>query len=337
MIEPGGGEAASPTPQTPGDPLHPRVRMETTLGDIVLELDAEAAPLTVVNFVQYVRERFYDGAIFHRVLKDSMIQGGGYDADMEERLLSHPPPVSDPMKDGLPNERGTIAMIRGSGRLGAGTAQFYMNVVDNQRFDEVEGARSSCAFGRVVQGMETVERICSAPVGTHDKYAAGRSAVVPRTPVIIKSVRLLSPFDPIKAHAVAAAPAVAVSDQVEAVIEQLEKEAGAGFVTTESGLRYMDLEVGRGVEPLLTDNVEFHYRGQLIDGTEFEETYSREATVREVGRLIAGLREGMTTMREGGRRTLIIPPELGYGDRGIPGRIPPGATLIYEIELLGIQ
>ncbi|MGB2985259.1 MAG: peptidylprolyl isomerase [Phycisphaerae bacterium] len=328
---------AQPSPEAEPDPWHPRVRMETSLGDIAFELDAEAAAATVLNFVQYVQAGHYDGMIFHRVVKDSMIQGGGYTPDMEEKLVTDPPAVPDPWMSELTNKRGTIAMIHGRGGVYANMAQFFINVIDNLELDSAEYRGTYAVFGKVVEGMDTVEKIRNTPVGPHPKYAAGRSAVVPVESVVIKSVRLLTPFDPTPLKSAMTTDKAGQEDQIGALIKQLEGETGRKVVTTESGLRYVDLVVGTGPSPLLTDTVEFQYRGTLADGTEFESTYLTGPAVREVGRLIAGLQEGLTTMNEGGRRTLIIPAELGFGTGGIPGRIPSDATLIFEIELLEIK
>lgn len=320
-----------------GDPVHPKVRIETTLGDIVLELDGEKAPGTVLNFLQYVRSRFYDGTIFHRVLKDSMIHGGGFTPDMNERIRGLRASVGRAWHSPLKNERGTIAMLSGKGPGGAGTAQFYINVTDNLELSDPRYHGAYAVFGKVISGMDTVERIRYTPVTTHPDYAAGRSAVVPVEPVVIKSIRLASRFDPIQVQAVAAGARAAQERRADAIIAELEKKTGRKAVTTSSGMRYVDLDIGAGPQPLVTDSIEFHYRGTFLDGTEFESTLMSEPTVREVAALIEGLRDGVITMNEGGRRTLVIPPELAYGEGGIPGKIPPDSTLVFEVELLAIR
>lgn len=323
--------------EAPGDPLHPKVKIETTLGDIVCELNAEKAPAAVLNFVQYMNVNFYDGTIFHRVLKDSMIQGGGYTPDLEPKLRGLRPSIEGAWGSHVKNERGTISMIRGRGTGGSASAQFYINVVDNVDLDESRHHGSYAVFGRVVEGMDTVDEIRNVPVGVHEKYAGGRSQVVPVKPITIKSVRLLTAFDPMQVQAVAAAARVDRESQLDELFAELEEKAGSAGVITESGLRYVDFVVGNGVSPVLTDTVEFQYRGTLLDGTEFETTYSAGPAERKVAGLIPGLQEGLTTMNEGGRRTLILPPELGFGGGGVPGIIPPDAVLIFEVELLEIK
>jgi FKBP-type peptidyl-prolyl cis-trans isomerase len=155
--------------------------------------------------------------------------------------------------------------------------------------------------------------------------------------VVIKSVRLLTAFAVDKARAAALEAKAAQEDRLGKLIKELEEKAGAKMVTTESGLRYVDFVIGSGQSPVPGTVVEFQYRGRLIDGTEFESTYSAEAVEREIERLIAGLREGISTMKEGGRRTLIVPPELAFGAYGVPGKIPPDAMLIFEVELLAVK
>jgi peptidyl-prolyl cis-trans isomerase A (cyclophilin A) len=157
----------------------PEVTMVTSLGDIVLKLDATAAPLTVTNFLQYVNADFYHGLIFHRVIADFMIQGGGYDAS----LVS--PPTRDPIKlelpNGLSNLRGTIAMAR-TGVSNSATSQFFINAVDNIALDTEGGGY--VVFGTVLKGMETVDAIGATPTA-----AAGAAfANLPITPVVISSV-----------------------------------------------------------------------------------------------------------------------------------------------------
>ncbi len=333
---PGGSEPPAAS-ENQGDPLHPRVKLQTTLGEILLELDAEKVPETVLNFIQYVYDGFYDGTIFHRVLKDSMIHGGGYTSDMKERIRGLRPGVTGAWRSMLKNKRGTIAMLRGKGPAGGGTAQFYINVTDNPQLDDPRYHGVYAVFGKVVAGMDTVEKIRNTPVATHPDYAAGHSAVVPVEPVVIRSIRLASPFNPIKVQAVAAAARMAQQNRADAIVAELEKKAGRKAKATLSGVRYVDFSIGSGPAPLITDTIEFNYRGTFLDGTEFESTYFTAPAVRAVANLIEGLRDGLTTMNEGGRRTLIIPPDLAYGEGGIPGKIPPDSTLVFEVELLAIR
>ena len=156
MLDPGGLAAEEATK---------RVRLVTSLGEIVLELYPEKAPRTVENFLQYVAGGFYDGLIFHRVISGFMIQGGGFDPAMRRRPTR--PPIPNESDNGLGNARGTVAMARTSDPHSA-TAQFFINVVDNSFLDRAR-ARDGwgyCVFGRVVEGMDVVDRIRRVEVGT---------------------------------------------------------------------------------------------------------------------------------------------------------------------------
>lgn len=135
------------------------VRLETTYGVIILSLDAEKAPQTVENFVQYVRDGFYDGTLFHRVIDGFMVQGGGFAAGMQQKRTRAP--IANEADNGLRNQRGTIAMARTPDPHSA-TAQFFINVADNAFLDfkaKSEAGWGYCVFGRVTEGMDVVDRI----------------------------------------------------------------------------------------------------------------------------------------------------------------------------------
>jgi cyclophilin family peptidyl-prolyl cis-trans isomerase len=138
--------------------VKPKVSISTSYGSVVLELEPEEAPLTVENFLNYVKSGHYDGTIFHRVIDGFMIQGGGFTEKMEEK------PVNSPIKNeskagGLKNTRGTIAMARLDDPHSA-TSQFFINLADNPKLDYVSSSGSGyCVFGRVVSGMELIDKI----------------------------------------------------------------------------------------------------------------------------------------------------------------------------------
>lgn len=164
----------------------PRVQLETSLGNIVLELNSGRAPQTVDNFLRYVREGHYNGTIFHRVINGFMIQGGGFDANMRQK------PVREPIRlesqNGLRNLTGTVAMARTSDPHSA-TAQFFINVVDNSGLDFPNpDGHGYAVFGKVIDGMEVVNRIRSVTVGRQ-----GFHQNVPREPIIIQKAVLLTP------------------------------------------------------------------------------------------------------------------------------------------------
>jgi cyclophilin family peptidyl-prolyl cis-trans isomerase len=171
------------------------VVMETSMGSIKIELDGEKAPITVKNFLQYADDKFYDGTIFHRVMEDFMIQGGGFkpelkDAKNFEDIKAAEKKTRDPIKNesgnGLSNKRGTIAMARKPDPDSA-TAQFYINTVDNS--DKLDRPRY-CVFGKVIEGMDVVDKIRKVKT----------RAIIPRAfedvpveVVLIKSVRRADP------------------------------------------------------------------------------------------------------------------------------------------------
>jgi len=164
--------------------LAQKVRLATSLGDIVVELDQEKAPKTVENFLSYVKAGHYDGTIFHRVIDNFMIQGGGMKANMSEK--STRPPIPLESRNELSNVRGTISMARTMDPNSA-TAQFFINVKDNTNLDQANSRDGNgyAVFGKVVSGMDVVDKIKLVPVG--DK--AGHQNV-PTTPVIIKKATL---------------------------------------------------------------------------------------------------------------------------------------------------
>ncbi len=144
------------------------VLMQTSKGDVTLELDADKAPETVKNFLRYVDEGFYDGTIFHRVIKNFMVQGGGFTPTMSQKKAYEP--VKNEAKNGLKNTRGTIAMARTSDPHSA-TAQFFINHKDNAFLDYPgQDGWGYTVFGRVTGGMEVVDAIATAPTGTRGGF-----------------------------------------------------------------------------------------------------------------------------------------------------------------------
>ncbi len=162
------------------------VILHTNMGDIKLELDKAKAPVSVENFVQYVKDGHYDGTVFHRVIGNFMIQGGGFDKDMKQK------PTRDPIKNeannGLKNDVGTIAMARTNDPHSA-SAQFFINVVDNSflnfRSESPQGW-GYAVFGKVVEGMDVVNTIKGVKTTTHGFYEN-----VPVTPVVIEKAELV--------------------------------------------------------------------------------------------------------------------------------------------------
>jgi cyclophilin family peptidyl-prolyl cis-trans isomerase len=161
----------------------PRVLLHTSAGDITLTLDTKAAPKTVANFLQYVNEGFYNNTLFHRVIPDFMIQGGGFQPGMIEKATREP--ILNESNNGLKNNTGTIAMARTADPDSA-TAQFFINLVDNDYLNGSESKPGYAVFGKVTSGMDIVNRIAHVKTGTRNMYQD-----VPVQDVIIISAKQL--------------------------------------------------------------------------------------------------------------------------------------------------
>jgi cyclophilin family peptidyl-prolyl cis-trans isomerase len=164
-----------------------QVRVSTNMGDFVIELRTERAPLTTANFLRYVREGFYSGTLFHRVVANFVIQGGGHDAATLKLKATHDS-VFNESGNGLQNKRGTVGLARG-GPPHSGNAQFYVNLVDNPDLDPVPTRWGYAVFGRVVQGMDVIEHIGATPTGTAGPFKSDS----PLKPVIIEKLEIISP------------------------------------------------------------------------------------------------------------------------------------------------
>jgi cyclophilin family peptidyl-prolyl cis-trans isomerase len=165
-----------------------RVKLATSAGDIVLELYPEKAPKTVENFVQYVKDKHYDGTIFHRVIANFMIQGGGFDGNFTERTTRKPVMHEgrQAFDAGLRNTLGTVSMARTNDPQSA-TAQFFINVKDNSFLDPSAQSPGYTVFGKVVSGMEAVTTIKAVPTGQRGPFGD-----VPTKPIFINSATLVN-------------------------------------------------------------------------------------------------------------------------------------------------
>jgi peptidyl-prolyl cis-trans isomerase A (cyclophilin A) len=172
--------AASPSPSP--SPAGPVATVETSLGRIRIALDQERAPISVANFAQYARAGHYAGTVFHRVMPNFMIQGGGMTAELQEKPTS--PPIRNEARNGVRNTRGSVAMARTNDPNSA-TSQFFINLKENPFLDfGIQGA-GYAVFGQVIDGMDVVDKIAAVPTKT-----AGPYQNVPVTPVLIKSVKV---------------------------------------------------------------------------------------------------------------------------------------------------
>ncbi|MCP4592429.1 MAG: peptidylprolyl isomerase [bacterium] len=343
------GEAEKPPAPTVAN-TSLQVKMETSLGDIVLELDSEKAPVTVENFMRYAQDGFYDGTVFHRVIKTFMIQGGGFTADMEKKtdLRSG---IMNEWQNGLKNDRGTISMARLGGNPNSATSQFFINVVDNGRLDHPQRDGAAYAvFGKVVEGMDVVDKIRDAKTAPHPKSpGAGKNA--PAETVLIKSVKLVGQYDAKKVTALADAKRKGVEEKAaragaekgeranafKNLLENGEDAEGHKLQKTESGLQYVVIKEGEGPSPKPTEKVKVHYTGWLMDGTKFDSSHDRGKPISfGLNQVIKGWTEGVGLMKVGAKHRLVIPYAIAYGERGTRG-IPPKSDLVFDVELLGIE
>jgi cyclophilin family peptidyl-prolyl cis-trans isomerase len=165
---------------------NPKVLMETSKGDLTIELYENEAPRTVKNFLSYASEGFYNNLIFHRVIKDFMIQGGGMDSEMRQKDPN--PPIKNEARRGLGNNRGTIAMAR-TNVIDSATAQFFINVKDNDflnHTDKTARGFGYAVFGEVIKGMDVVDSIARAKTGIFNGFSD-----VPKEPILIKNVSII--------------------------------------------------------------------------------------------------------------------------------------------------
>lgn len=322
------------------------VRMSTSMGDIVLELNREKAPISVENFLNYVDKGYYDGTIFHRVMEGFMIQGGGYTADLVQK--SPDAAIKNEWKNGLRNAKGTIAMARTAVHDSA-TSQFFINVADNAMLDQPRDGAGYAVFGAVLQGMDVVEKIKSTK--TQAKDAAFQN--LPLTTVSITSAKRVPAAE--LSEAIASARK-ADEDRVKAasMAGEIAMNEGLEYVKSKgvdvssltkspSGLWYVEVKVGDGAQPAPSNNVKAHYSGWLTNGTPFDSSVTRgtplvfgASKLAPGMQVIKGWGEAVSTMKVGGKRFLIVPPALGYGVAGRPPLIPSNSTMVFEFELLEV-
>lgn len=164
----------------------PRVKLQTTLGDIVIELDTTRAPATTANFLNYVNSGFYDGTVFHRVIPGFMAQGGGFTTDFEQKQTQ--PPIANEADNGLKNARGTLAMARTQDPNSA-TSQFFINYTGNTFLDHTSPSPQGwgyAVFGKVVDGMDVVDKMAEVPTGMRKGHQD-----VPTTDIVIEKAAVL--------------------------------------------------------------------------------------------------------------------------------------------------
>jgi cyclophilin family peptidyl-prolyl cis-trans isomerase len=178
--------------ETHSGAANPIVRFSTSTGDFSAEIFADKAPITAENFLSYIKEGFFDGLIFHRVIPRFMIQGGGFDKDMKQKKSKAP--IKNEATNGLKNKTGTLAMAR-TNVVDSATSQFFINVADNQRLNFKDASPQGygyTVFGKVIEGMDVVNKIAKAPKGATGAVPPGiNPADVPTTQVVIKAAKVV--------------------------------------------------------------------------------------------------------------------------------------------------
>ncbi|MEW7279532.1 peptidylprolyl isomerase [Aquimarina sp. 2201CG1-2-11] len=303
-------------------------KFSTSKGAILVNLEYKKTPGTVGNFVGLAEgnieneaipqgKPYYNGLKFHRVIADFMVQGGdpqgtgaggpGYQFDDEIHAdLKHDGP-------------GVLSMAN----AGPGTngSQFFITHVETSWLDG-----KHTVFGKVVEGQDVVNAIEQGDeIETIEIQRIGADAEA------FNAVETFRNFNGAKAEREAAAKKKA---------EELLEEVAAGFDKTESGLRYKVFQNGDGEKAEKGKTVSVHYKGSLVDGTVFDSSYKRNQPIDfslGIGQVISGWDEGIQLLKVGDKARFVIPPNLGYGQNGAGGVIPPNATLVFDVELVGVK
>ena len=302
--------------------------IKTNKGEITLKLEFEKTPLTTANFIALAEGKmknkrkelgtpYYDGIKFHRVIADFMIQGGCPDGNgMGDPGYK----FADEFHQDLKHDKGGILSMANSGP-GTNGSQFF---ITHKETPWLDGKHS--VFGNVIEGMDVVNSIAQDDVM--------ESVTISRIGSKAKS------FDAVKVFS---------SEQIrlEKEAEKKAKETAAankklmeGATITESGLAYIMVKEGSGIQAENGKTVSVHYTGKLTDGTKFDSSLDRNQPIEFVlgqGRVIKGWDEGISYLKVGGKATFIIPSDLAYGERGAGGVIPPNATLIFDVELVDVK
>jgi peptidyl-prolyl cis-trans isomerase A (cyclophilin A) len=303
-------------------------KIKSNKGDILIRLEFEKTPGTVGNFVALAEgdlensakpqgNKYYDGLKFHRVIPDFMVQGGcplgtgtggpGYHFEDEFHAdLRH-------------NKPGILSMAN----AGPGTngSQFFITHVATPWLDN-----KHTVFGEVIIGQDVVDAIAQNDViDTVEIMRVGEAAEA------FNAIEAFRTFEGAREKRMAEARA-----KMDAELDKL----AAGFQKTDSGLRYQIVQKGAGAQAKKGKQISVHYKGQLADGTVFDSSYQRKQPIDftvGVGQVIKGWDEGLQLLQVGDKARLVIPSQLAYGSQGAGGVIPPNATLIFDVELMGVK
>tara|TARA_R110001632_G_scaffold124451_2_gene237383 strand:- start:26401 stop:27327 length:927 start_codon:yes stop_codon:yes gene_type:complete len=299
-------------------------KFTTPKGDILVNLEYEKTPGTVGNFVALAEGNlenevkpqgtpYYNGLKFHRVIPDFMIQGGcplgtgtgspGYQFDDEFHPdLKHDAPGKLSMANAGPGSNGS---------------QFFITHIETSWLDG-----KHTVFGNVVEGQDVVDTVAQGDEMSIEIIRVGSEAEA------FNAVEAFRTFEGSRAKR---------EEEEKKKQAALLDSVAAGYEETPSGLRYKILQEGNGKQATKGANVSVHYKGQLLDGTVFDSSYKRKEPIDfpvGVGQVIAGWDEGILLLKVGDKARFVIPSNLGYGERGAGGVIPPNATLIFDVELM---
>jgi len=305
-------------------------KMSTNRGDIYLQLEFEKTPMTVGNFVGLAEGKvkntakadgvpFYDGLKFHRVIPNFMIQGGdpagtgaggpGYKfPDEIDTSLKHVGPGIFSMANAGPGTNGS---------------QFFITHVKTPWLDG-----KHTVFGHVVEGQKVVDAVMQGDTL--------------KTVTILRKGAKATAFDGAKTFETAKNELTKGAEEKakaeQALMDKVLKEKFSATQVTASGLRYIVEKPGEGPKPTASAQVTVHYTGTLLDGKKFDSSVDRGQPITfGLGQVIPGWTEGLQLMNKGAKYKLIIPPNLGYGDAGIPGVIPPKSWLVFDVELIDFK
>jgi len=328
--------------------------LQTSKGNLLVKFEDKKSPVTVANFIGLAEGKidnkakakgvpFYDGTIFHRVIKDFMIQGG----DPQGTGMGDPGYKFEDEKNDLKHTGKGILSMANSGPNTNGS-QFFITEVATPWLD---GRHT--IFGEVIEGKDVIDTIANVEKGAQDK---------PKTDIVLEKVSVFSKGDEYKKYDPAktfeegkakiqdnnkaylekeAAEKKKKEEEFKANQQKLVDDLKKDMQATPSGLYYKITKANpTGAAPKEGDVVSVHYAGKLVDGTEFDSSFKRNEPIDipiGVGRVIKGWDEGILLLKEGETATLLIPSELGYGERGAGGVIPPKAWLVFDVELVKVN